>query len=270
MSDIRVEENVVVGQAGDRELQVDVFRPAQLSGPVPGILFLPGGSWLTANRSGIKDRFGIPLARLGYVCVAGEYRVTAESPWPAQIQDVKTIIRWMRANSSELDIDPSAIVVAGKSAGGHLALLAAGTMGVAEFEGDGGNSGVSSEVAATVGVAAVSDISQVIGREDLAPLLGDNPSPELVQSASPVGNVGKDYPPTLLIHGTSDSRVHHSMTMQMYQALENAGIPVDLQLYAGQDHSFDADPQFSRAIVAAIGLFISRHVTRPVTAGAST
>ncbi|HAA96024.1 MAG TPA: hypothetical protein DCE26_10105 [Dehalococcoidia bacterium] len=260
MSEVTVQENVVAGKAGGRDLNVDVFRPAGSSDPGIGVLFLPGGSWFTANRASIKDRFGIPLAELGYVCVAGEYRVTVEAPWPAQIQDVKAIIRWMRANSSELNIDPSAIVVAGKSAGGHLALLAAGTMGVAEFEGDGGNAGVSSDVAATVGVAAVSDISQVIGREDLAPLLGDDPSPELIRSASPVGNVGKDYPPALLLHGTSDDRVDHSMTMGMYRALEDAEVPVDLQLFAGQDHSFDADPQFSRAIVYAMDLFISRHV----------
>jgi acetyl esterase/lipase len=67
------------------------------------------------------------MAERGYVCVTGEYRVMDEAPWPAQIQDVKATIRWMRANNDSLGIDPAAIVVGGKSAGGHLALLAAGT-----------------------------------------------------------------------------------------------------------------------------------------------
>ena len=56
------------------------------------------------------------------IFATGEYRVTAEAPWPAQVQDVKAAIRWMRANSDNLGLDPSAIVVAGKSAGGHLAM----------------------------------------------------------------------------------------------------------------------------------------------------
>lgn len=261
MSEVKVDEDRVVGRVRDRDLKVDVFRPACLTGLVPGILFLPGGSWFTANRAGLKDRFGVPLAEKGYVCVAGEYRVAAEAPWPAQIQDVNSTIRWMRANSSEWGIDPSAIMVAGKSAGGHLALLAAATTGVAEFEGDVGNGGVSSEVCAAVGVSPVVDISWAVGREDLAPVLGENPSPEAIRAASPLENVQEDNPPTLLIHGTSDSRVHHSMTVSMYQRLEQAGIPADLHLYAGQDHSFDADPRFSQAIVEAIDLFISRFVS---------
>ena len=87
--------------------------------------------------------------------VGAEYRVMSEAPWPAQIQDVKANIRWMRANHEMLGIDPSLIVVAGKSAGGHLALLAAGTPDAPEFEGDGGNSGISSEVTAVIGSSPV-------------------------------------------------------------------------------------------------------------------
>jgi len=258
MSEVKIDEDIVVARAGDRNLMVDVFRPARPSGLVPGILFLPGGSWFTANRSSIKDRFGVPLAEKGYVCVVGEYRVASEAPWPAQIQDVKTIIRWMRANSSKWGINPSEIVAAGKSAGGHLALLAAATQGVREFEGNVGNVGVSSEVCAVVGVAPVVDISWAVGRDDLAPLLGKDPTPEMIMSASPIENVQRDNPPTLLIQGTSDNRVHHSMTVSMYQKLEQAGVPVDLHLYAGQDHSFESDPKFIQAIVGAIDLFLSR------------
>src|SRR4029434_3474517 len=97
-------------------------------------------------------------AQHGYVCVTGEYRVMDEAPWPAQIQDVKATIRWMRAKSEHLGIETAVSGVGGKSAGGHLALLAAGTRGVDAFEGDGGNSTVSSEVAAVIGVAPVAHL----------------------------------------------------------------------------------------------------------------
>ena len=122
MSDVTIEENVVIGRGGDRDLLVDIIKPGNLSGPVPGILFLPGGGWRRADRTPLTERYGIGLANHGYVCVVGEYRTMDEAPWPAQIQDVKANIRWMRANAGMLGIDPSLIVVAGKSAGGLLAL----------------------------------------------------------------------------------------------------------------------------------------------------
>jgi acetyl esterase/lipase len=183
-----------------------------------------------------------------------------EAPWPAPIQDVKTTIRWMRANSDRLGIDPTAIVVGGKSAGGHLALLAAGTQGHHTFEGDNGPLGFSSDVAGVIGVAPVSDLTEWARRPSMVKLFGENPAAEVVKAASPIAHVNAEYPPTLLVHGTADPRVPHAMTMRMVQALEQAGVPVDLHLYAGQDHFFDQESQFCDAIAEAIALFIARYV----------
>jgi acetyl esterase/lipase len=264
MTNVSIEENVLVHTVGGRALHVDIFRPTHTPGPVQGLLFLPGGGWQTANRAPIKERYGMRLAQHGYVCVAGEYRVMDEAPWPAQIQDVKATIRWMRANSERLGIDPAGIVVGGKSAGGHLALLAAGTRGIDAFEGDSGNTTVSSEVAAVIGVAPVADLTEFARRPNMARLFSGNPAAEIVKAASPITYAKRDYPPTLLMHGTADDRVPHAMTMRMYQALEQAGVPVDLHLYAGQDHFFDQEPQFSTAVADAMVLFMARYVPAPV------
>ena len=268
MANVSIEENVVIHTVGGRALSVDICRPAHAPGPVQGLLFLPGGGWQTANRAPLKERYGIRMAQRGYVCVTGEYRVMDEAPWPAQIQDVKATIRWMRANSEHLGIDPAAIVVGGKSAGGHLALLAAGTRGVAAFEGDGGNSTVSSEVAAVIGVAPVADLTEFARRPSMTQLFGANPAAEIIKAASPITYANKDYPPTLFVHGTADDLVPHAMTLQMYQALEQAGVPVELHLYAGQDHFFDQEPQFSAAIADAMAFFMARYV--PVQAAVTT
>jgi len=268
MTNVHIEENVVIHTVAGRALTVDIFRPADTTGPVPGLLFLPGGGWQTANRALLKERYGIRLAQRGYVCVTGEYRVMDEAPWPAQIQDVKATIRWMRAKSERLGIDPAAIVVGGKSAGGHLALLAAGTRGVAAFEGDSDNGTVSSEVAAVIGVAAVADLTEFARRPSMARLFGDNPAAEIIKAASPITYANKDYPPTLFVHGTADDLVPHAMTLQMSQALEQAGVPVELHLYAGQDHFFDQEPQFSAAIADAMAFFMARYV--PVQAAVTT
>ncbi len=257
---VRVEENVLVARVGDRELRAEVFRPARQEQPAIGILMLPGGGWRNCDRSPLGERYGFALAEDGYVMVAGEYRVTSEAQWPAQIHDVKAGIRWMRANHEYLGIDPSLIVIAGKSAGGHLALLAAGTPNMPEFEGDGGNAGAGSEVAAVVGSSPVSDIAEMARNSDLEPLFGPSPSEELLAAANPMTYIDENYPPSLVFHGTADINVHHSMTEVFCKALERSGVPFDLHMYAGQDHFFDRVPPFRRAVTDAMGLFIGRYV----------
>ena len=260
MSDVSIEQNVVIGKGGDRDLLVDIIKPSNRSGPVPGILFLPGGGWNTADRTPLTERYGIALANHEYVFVAGEYRVMSEAPWPAQVQDAKASIRWMRANADELGIDPSLIVVAGKSAGGQIALVAAGAQDLMEFEGDGGNSGVSSRVAAVVGVSPVSTVIDRAKSPAFEPMFGKNPTDEFIAAASPVSYANANYPPALFLHGTMDDRVPHATTMTMYQKLEDAGVPVDLHLFAGQDHFFDREAHFAKAVTDAMHLFISRYV----------
>ena len=260
MSEAKVEENVLVATVGGRDLKADVYSPANPPRPVIGILMLPGGGWRNCDRSPLGERYGLALARDGFVCVAGEYRVMDEAPWPTQIQDVKANIRWMRANSAKLGIDQSLIVVAGKSAGGHLALLAAGTPNVEEFEGGGGNPGVSSEVAAVIGSSPVCDISGLAATPELEPMFGANPSAEVIAGANPMSYINGSYPPALIFHGTSDTRVDHGTTMAFTRGLEEKGVPFDLHLYAGQDHFFDRVPPFCEVVTDAIGLFISRYV----------
>lgn len=277
MADVIVEENLVIGNSGGIDLAVDVSRPVNASGYAPGLLFLPGGGWATANREPLKERYGIPMAERGYVCVTGEYRVLEQARWPAAIHDVKAILRWMRANHDRLGLDPSRVAVGGKSAGGHLALLAAGTGGddfgaeLAPGAGAGGNgSRVSagsavSAVSAVIGVAPVSDISEYWRRPPLESYLAE-PSEAAITAANPIARVDANYPPTLLLHGAADSRVPHEMTLRMFHTLERAGVPAELALYAGQDHMFDQDPQFSRAIVAAMDRFLSRYLPVPAAA----
>ena len=261
MSNIRIEEHVVVPTVEGNSIQVDIFWPQEPQGPVAGLLFLPGGGWRTADRGPLKERYGLRLAERGMVCVAGSYRVMDEAPWPAQIQDVKATIRWMRANHERLGIHPAAIAIGGKSAGGHLALLAAGACDVDAFNANGAEAAVSSEVAAAIGIAPVSDLSEWAYLPRMEPLFGSHPSAETVQAASPLAYVGRSFPPTLLIHGTADETVPHAMTHTMYAALERSGVPVDLQLYAGQDHFFDREPLFSEAIANAITFFMARYVS---------
>ena len=99
---ITIEVGVVFGSGGGRDLLCDIYTPQ--SGNGIGVLLLYGGGWSRGDRSRMRDQ-GMALSGAGFTCVAGEYRLNGESPWPAQIHDVKAAIRWMRANSERLGID---------------------------------------------------------------------------------------------------------------------------------------------------------------------
>ena len=233
MANVTVEANVAVASADGYQLGVDVARPAGaagdapgllfLPGGAPGLLFLPGGGWVSANHEPLRERYGIPLAQRGFVCVTAPYRIMEQAIWPAAIHDVKAILRWMRANSSSLGIDPERIAVAGKSAGGHLALLTAATNGRVEYEGAGITTAELSRVSAAVGVAPASDVAEYWRREPLLPYTANDPSDAALTAANPMELVHSNWPPVLLLHGTNDDRVPHRMSMQLFDRLEAAG-----------------------------------------------
>jgi acetyl esterase/lipase len=240
-----------------------------------GVLLLFGGAWQTGRRDQLRG-YGILLGRLGYTCVCGEYRLHpkrswdmptderlwAGDRWPAPLHDVKTAIRWMRASAERLGIDDDKIVVAGISAGAHLALMAAGTPDRAEFEGDGGSHGVSSRLAAVVAVYPGTDLTHITDRNHFAAFLGDDATAEDARLASPVRYVSPNFPPTLLLHGSRDETVRPRESQLMYEALEPASVPVELHLFAGQPHGFDTDPDYARLNAQIMDVFLSRNVGR--------
>src|SRR5262245_41430606 len=130
---VTVEQGVVVGRGGERDLLADVYTPPDGAANGVGVLLIHGGGWVQGDRSQLRG-YGILLGRIGYTSVACEYRLAPASKWPAQIHDVKAALRWMRANAGSLNIDPAKIAVSGNSAGGHLSLIVAGTANMPEFE----------------------------------------------------------------------------------------------------------------------------------------
>ena len=264
---VTIEEGVVFGTGGGRDLKCDVYTPPGRPAKAPAVLLLHGGAWQSGDRTQLRG-YGILVGRKGYLCVCSEYRLTGEAFWPAQIHDVKAAIRWMRANSERLGIDPQRIAVEGNSAGAHLALMAAGTAGVAEFEGDGGNPDVSSAVAAAIGIYPPTDLRTPRELSGVrSGLMGGSDSPEARRAASPI-TYAASFPPTLLIHGAADQLVPPVQSLSMYEALEQAGVPVELHLYAEQPHAFDRERDFGRQCADIMTLFLSRYVRAPATSPA--
>jgi acetyl esterase/lipase len=261
---VTIERDVVFGTGGGRDLKCNVYTPPQPGPDRPAVLLVHGGGWVSGDRSQLHG-YGILIGRLGYVCVATEYRLASESHWPAQIHDVKAALRWMRANAGRLGIDPKKIAVSGNSAGAHLSLMVAGTQNMPEFEGEGGNPGAGTEVAACV---AFYGPAQLVGdgdelAEQLTFLFGKGYTAETARAASPVTYAAAGFPPTLLITGNKDELVPVESSFKMYRALTDAGAKAELHVYEGAPHAFDAIPDFGRQCASIMALFLDRHVANP-------
>lgn len=256
---VNIEEGVVFGTGGGRDLHCDVFKPEGLTEPAIGVVLVFGAGWVAGERAQLRG-YAILLGRQGFVVVCPDYRLTGEAKWPAQIHDVKAAIRWTRANAKSLGIDPDRIAIGGNSAGGQLSLLAAGTPG--REEGEGGNAGVSSTVAAVSAIYPVTSFEPEMGGawEPALSLLEEGQDPSALREAGPLHAVSGTFPPTMLVHGTADDIVDHSQSLRMFAALEAAEVPVDLHLYAGQRHAFDLSREVAREVSGLIGNFLRRHL----------
>jgi acetyl esterase/lipase len=259
---VTIDEGVVFGRGGDRDLKCDVFTPPDQRHDRASVLLIHGGGWSQGDRGQLRG-YGIQLARHGFSCVACEYRLTGEARWPAQIHDVKAALRFMRANASSLGIDSERISVSGNSAGAHLSLMLAATPNVPTFEGKGGHQGTGTDCAASVAIYAPTRLRVGQAGDPIALLLGAKASRELEDSASPITYAHRNFPATLLIHGNADTIVPVDASFSMYRALSDAGAEVELHVYDGAPHAFDAAPDLGRQIVDLIALFLDRKVANP-------
>lgn len=254
---VTTRENVVFGTGGGRELKCDIYDPPAAVKNGIGVLLLHGGGWSSGDRTQLKG-YGVLLGRRGYTCVASEYRLTGEALWPAQIEDVKCAIRWVRANAKRLGIDPERLVVSGNSAGGHLSLMA-GAASAPEFEGTGGNPDFGSSCAAVISFYPPTGLdARAWG--GMPALFGKGAPAEVMKGASPLTYAGAGFPPTLIIHGNKDEVVPEREATNMYEALNRAGVPVELHMFAGQPHGFDADPKLGRQCAEIMLSFMDRFV----------
>lgn len=258
-------KDITFAAAHGVDLQLDLYRPASSSART-AILFYHGGGWQAGSREMMRPDASA-MAERGFVGIPAQYRLVSQAPWPAQIHDVKAAIRWTRAHASELDVDPERIVLWGSSAGAQLALLAAGTPDDPQLEGELGPRGVSSAVAAVIAVhpptsfhvGEPADRSTTSARR----LLGDAATEAQARAASPLTFVQASFPPTLFLHGTQDSMVHHSASQRMFDALRAVRAPADLHLYHGHTHGFAVVPSVRAAIVNEVAFFLDRTVVDP-------
>jgi len=247
-----VESDVVYSTEAGRELRLDLYRPE--SGEVPArtaVVLVHGGGWILGER-GMMAPLASRFAAQGFLAATVEYRLVREAPWPAQLEDVVAAVKLIRENAQSLGIDAGRIVLAGASAGGHLALLAAAQMG---------------EVGAVISLFSASELTvdpqPAKGQFGAAMLLGADATPDAVRAASPLYQVTADFPPTFLLHGGSDWMIDPAASINLYRKLADLGVTAELHIVANGLHEFVEEPGMTGPMVSAIALFLDRVLIEP-------
>lgn len=233
----------VKGPDGENiELKLDLYVPEKVAEGErarPLVVWIHGGGW----QGGSKDR--CPASRLvpdGYIVASIQYRLTDVAPWPAQIQDCKGALRWLRANAEKYGIDAERIGVWGLSAGGHLAAMLGMTVPKDDLvlEGDvGGHTSQSSGVQAVVNWFGPADLVKLIGGAEIVDDGPEGPMTKLaggklservhvLKQASPIMYASKEDAPMLIMHGTQDRLVPLEQSRMLRDALQKAGASVEL------------------------------------------
>ena len=251
-ADIVVQRDLAFAKPDDKELRLDLAMPKLGSGPFPAVVFLHGEGWRAGNRQQM-NHFIEGMARLGYVGVTVDYRLVPGARFPAQVEDCKAAIRWLRAHATEYRVRADRIGVVGFSAGGHLAAML-GVAGAEDgLEGTGGNAAQSSRVQAVVSFFGPTDFTTRdwpadLEREVIVPFLGAAfaDQPAAYKRASPISYVGAQAPPFLFFHGTEDKLVPVDQSRRMADRLTRVGVPARMVALEGEGHGFsDAGNQRS-------------------------
>jgi acetyl esterase/lipase len=240
-------------QVDGKDLQLDVYLPTQnTANNGASLIVVHGGSWSAGERNDFPQ-WNQMFAAQGFTVFDIDYRL-AQPNYLTATGDVKCAVKWVKENAVKFKISPDRIALLGRSAGGHLALLAAYSAGDARLPASCSTKETSENVRAVVSIYGVTDLlwaydnpanQRVIdGPQTLANFLGSSPreSGEMRERyilASPVSHVSANTPPTLLIHGGQDQLVRPENMNLLAGKLREAGAPHKTLFIPYAQHGFD-------------------------------
>jgi acetyl esterase/lipase len=264
-----VDRNLVFTTTPEKNLTLNLYRPANSSEKLPVIVMIYGGAWMMRFPQSQTHKAQW-LARNGYAAAVIDYRLSSEAKFPAPLYDCKAAVRWLRANADKYNLDPAHIGAWGDSSGGHLAGLLGVTAGITNLEGNGGNPSESSDVQAVVDFFGPADFVNIVSEKSaLAHGKADSPEGLLIggaikdniekaKAASPVTYATNNPAPFLIVHGDKDQIVPWEQSELFYEALTHAGADVTFYTIAGAGHE---DPNFDSPMMrAAVKAFFDKHL----------
>jgi acetyl esterase/lipase len=261
--------------AGTHGHLLDLYLPGQPAGkPYPLLIVMGGSGWMADDGKGYAPALAPYFTTHGFVVAGVSTRSSLQAKFPAQEQDVRAAIRWLRANAGRFEFDPDRIAVLGDSSGGWTALMAG-------FTGTG--------VRAVVDLFAPIDFLRL--DPDMLPgacasfnkafhlarchadvaspessLLGCPilTCPDRVAAANPLLRVTPSAPPVLIIHGTEDGLVPLRQSQMLFDTLAAASVPTTFYTVPGVGHSRDiVSPRAPRATIRHTGTPLTRNFPHP-------
>lgn len=233
-----------------RSLQLHLLRPdawdSAVEEKLPTVIWVIGGAWQETAPLRYAAELSF-LAKAGYNVAMIDYRVNSEARYPAQIQDVKTAIRFLRAHADKYGVDENRIAIMGDSAGGYLSAMVGVTAGVGLFETKEW-AGYDSSVKAVIdwyGPIDMKTMQEDFERENnmqMGPIMkflgeAETRNEEILKQASALSYVSENTPPFLILHGTADEMVAVGQSIRFYEELQKKNVPSDLYLLEGVYHA---------------------------------
>jgi acetyl esterase len=242
-------ETVTYARPEGEELEADVWRPPE-EGPAtavgrghPAVIVVHGGGWRSGER-GDFPLWNAWFASKGYVVFDIDYRLSPPPTWREAPADVGCAVGWVKENAARYGVDPRRVVLMGRSAGAHLALLTAYAQGSVPEPGCAARYRDDSGVAAVVAFYPPTDLTRLSSRGYLGGMdrfVGGTPkvAPERYRLLSPVFHVDPRDPPTFLAHGGDDQIVPPGQSELLADRLREAGVPYRLVELPWANHTFD-------------------------------
>ena len=251
---------------------LDVYLPAEGDGPHPTILAIHGGGFRARSKS-LYDEIGPYYAANGVAFVATNYRLTPGHSYPAQVEDSFCALAWVHQNAAEYGFDPDRVVVWGGSAGGYLASMVATVNDPSVYLENCPNEYPSGDaIQAAVIFYGLYDFTNVDdfpsydvtgGLRAFWGAAYEEIPVERLEEMSPIVQIDGTEPPFLLLHGTADTSVPSVMSERFAEALEQAGVQVELVLLPGVGHAFELQPLTSDEMTLAfnkVGEFLDQNL----------
>lgn len=248
-----------VNYAGDGQgyHNLDIYLPSTAQDKYPVVIYIYGSAWYSNSGKGADmTTVGKALLDAGFAVVTPNHRSSSDAQYPAQIHDIKAVIRFVRGSSAQYKFDTSFIATAGSSSGGHLATLAGSTNGVGDYtignatinlEGNLGSfTNFSSEVDAVVDFFGPIDFHKMesncttykSGNSPEAAMIGGEVGQNMDKAAllSPINYVESTDPPILIFHGQQDNVVPYCQSQLLYDKYQNAGVESEVVFVPSGQH----------------------------------
>ena len=251
---------------------LDIYLPIEGEAPYPVVITIAGSAFFSNNSKDRAFGLGKELLKHGFAIVATNHRSSREAIFPAHVNDIKSVIRFVRANAAKYNLDTSFIGVAGNSSGGNLAAMMGTSGGVKDYTVGNKTASIEGEVGSNIKessrVDAVADwygptafeVMDSCGSE-MAHDAADSPESvyigglvqgnhDLCALANPMTYVDKNDPPFLIIHGDADPLVPHCQSVLLYKALQKNGVESEFISVPGAGHGGIWEQDYQDQMVA--------------------